>query len=347
MEIHWTYDGCDQEDEARIERYWEREQIELEGKIAQVLDVPSELRMAVEREEATSSWQVHAALHFPGRTLVSNRVGNAPEETLDNVLRELAAQLDRVDDSPAAVADRREGVQEMLPSLVAWRKQGRSEAFMSFLVPVVTTFGSYVQRELQVRENEGTLSGEEISTNDVLDEVLVQAWEQFNGRQNKVPLDLWLVRLADQAIDRLGAQVADESIDDEQPEPSRESRESERDEWIEQVSYPESIELSELLTDGPGIDTWDGLELETKQAHLAEMLGSLARERRQAFVLNLAHGFNVAEIADFQNRTTEQVETDIASAVAEVRRYVIDQQTPDREDPFAKADMREQQRRKF
>jgi len=347
MEIHWIYDGCDQEDEARVERCWDRGRIELEGKLAQLFDVPSELRMAVEQNDTPPEWEVHAALHLPGRTLVASSAAGTPEDALRQVLHGLAEEIDQDgDDPPVAATERREGIAEMLPMLRSWRSEGRSRAFMSFLVPVVETIGPYVQRELRIRENEGRLNGEEISASDVLDEVLILAWDQFNGTQNVTPLDLWLVRLAEQVMDRQGAQRADESLDDECPDPSREPRESQTDEWIEQASYPETIELSELLSDGPSVDTWDDLELETKQAHLAAMLGQLDREQRQAFVLNVAHGFDPATIADFQNRTVAQVEDDIARTTAEIRRYLMDEQTPDREEPFAQAEIREQRRRK-
>ena len=346
MEIHWTYEGCDREDELQIELYWDRERIELEAKIAQLFDVPSELRMAVEHAGSASAWEIHAALHLPGRTLVTQSKANTPEGAIDRVLNGLAEEIDRHQDAPLSDIQRREGLEEMLPVLQSWRSQGRSRSFMSFLAPVVETFGPYVQRELLVRENEGTLTGERVSTTDILDEVLVQVWDQFHGRPDETPLDLWLVRLADQVIDRLSSQMADQSINDESPAPSRESREAERDEWIEQASYPETIELSELLTDGPGIDSWDDLEMDTKQAHLAAMLSKLDREQRQAFVLNVAHGFNLAEIADFQNRTVDQVESDISRATAEIRRYSINEQTPDQEDPFIKEEMRDRHRRK-
>ncbi len=346
MEIHWTYEGCDRENELQIERYWDREQIELQGKIAQLFDVPSELRMAVKSADSGPPWEIHAALHLPGRTLVTHGIANAPEDSIDRILNGLAEEIDRQQDAPRSDVQRREGLEEMLPVLQSWHSQKRSRSFMSFLAPVVGSFGPYVQHELQVRENEGMLTGEKISVADVLNEVLVQGWDQFHSRPDEAPLDLWLVRLADQVMDRLSKEMADQSIDDESLAPSRESRDAERDEWIEHASYPETIELSELLAGSPGVDSWDDLEMDSKQAHLAAMLGKLAREQRQAFVLNLAHGFNFAEIADFQNRAVDQVESDIARATAEIRRYSVDEQTAEQEEPFIQEEMRERQRRK-
>jgi DNA-directed RNA polymerase specialized sigma24 family protein len=347
MEMHWTYEGCDTEDEARIERYWDRQRIELDGKLAELVDVPSELRLAVECLDSVPEWTIHAALHVPGRTLVAQSTTRSPEQCIDLVIRGLAEEIDRLHDAPTSVVQRREGLDEMLPLLTTWRSQARSRSFMSFLSPIVETLGSYVQRELQIREREGAVSSEGLSAVDILDEVLIRAWDQFFDRPGEMPLDLWLVRLSDQVLDQMGQRVADESIDDEHPTPSRESRESERDEWIEQATYPETIALSELLPDGPGIDSWDDLELDAKQAHLAAMLANLDREQRQAFVLSVAHGYDLAEIADFQDRPVDQVESDIAQATTEIRRHLVDEQAPEQEEPFIRAEIRERQRRRW
>jgi len=123
-----------------------------------------------------------------------------------------------------------------------------------------------------------------------------------------------------------------ESLDDEQPLPAAEIRESLRDEWVEQASYPEVVELSDLLAGGEQPDFWDDLDMESKQTRLAEMLGVLPRTQRQALVLHVAHGFDPAEIADFQDRSTEQVEEDIATARLTLERRLWQSDLDDRQE---------------
>ena len=48
MQIHWTFEGCDEQDEVRIERCWEDRQLELEAKLASLQDEANELRIAVQ-----------------------------------------------------------------------------------------------------------------------------------------------------------------------------------------------------------------------------------------------------------------------------------------------------------
>ena len=49
-----------------------------------------------------------------------------------------------------------------------------------------------------------------------------------------------------------------------------------------------------------GVDAWD--RLSAAEGRLAEALGKLPRDRRQALVLSLIEGFTAEEIADFQGR---------------------------------------------
>jgi DNA-directed RNA polymerase specialized sigma24 family protein len=346
MQIHWTYEGCSEQEIARIAAYWDRVQNELAGKIAELPDVPSELRIAVENGESDIPWEVQAALHVPGNTLVAEGKARTPEKVLDQVLHGLATAIDEVESVPASFTWRRDGLADMVNVLENYRsRETRSEAFLSFLAPLVASLGPYVHHELVIRERDGTLTADQLSVADVLDQVLIDAWDLFPARNKHRPLDLWLVQLADAVIGRAENQTGQESLENEISE-SPENNGSNWEEWAELATYPEEIELRELLPDEPGIDVWDGFDLETKQAHLSQMLSQLSRERRQAFVLNTAHGFNSAEIADFQDRPLQAVEEDIAAAATAIRRYVFDERSTDIEETFVRRELRDYGRRR-
>ena len=345
MRIDWIYEGCDEHDVPAIEEYWEQVKLELDGKLAELSDAPTELRIAVERDDSNPTWEINAALHLPGRTLVATGTAPRPESALDIVLHGLAEQVDSLEDNPERMTERRQGTEGVLELLKGWHTENRSQAFLSFITPLIASVGPYVQRELRVREIEEQAIGEQISTSDILDEVLLQSWERFGHHHKQQAFDLWLVQLADEALDRLCRHVAEESID-ETTEMRDDSLSDGGDSWVERVSYPETIELSELLPAGPGIETWDSLDLDAKETHLSEMLSALERDQRQAFVLNLAHGFSAAEIADFQDRAATDVEEDIARAKMSIRRWLVDEETPDQEEPFVREEMRNQKRRR-
>jgi DNA-directed RNA polymerase specialized sigma24 family protein len=345
MQVDWTYYGCDEHDVPVWEEHWDRVRMELEAKIAELSDVPVELRFAVDQSDANPAWEIQAALHIPGHTIVASAEGQIPAKTLEAVLRELAAGIDEVQQCTFRPIHRRQGAHNVLPLLEAWRDQDKSKAFLSFVAPFVSALGPYVDQELRLREIDGTLAGEEVDSSDVLDEVLLLSWEEFARRKDDSALELWLFQLADRVIERLGQQMAAQSLDEESAGATDDSRMMDDEAWVEHVSYPETIEIAELIPDGPGIETWDSLDIETKQTHLSTMLGQLERDQRQAFVLNVAHGFSIPEISDFQDRPVAEIESDIASATALLKRQIGDEESPDREEAYSRGDMRRKQHR--
>jgi DNA-directed RNA polymerase specialized sigma24 family protein len=109
--------------------------------------------------------------------------------------------------------------------------------------------------------------------------------------------------------------------------------------------YAETVELGELLPGNWGGAAWDGMDVEVKQAHLASLFAKMSREQRQAFVLNVVDGFNVAEIADFQGRKVAAVQADIAAATTNVQRQLQLEESPDAEEPFARRELRQFRRK--
>ena len=344
MQIHWTCEGCDQDDETRLEQHWEKVQRELDGKLAALTEVASELRLAVYHEDSGPPWQIHAALHLPGHALVAESRGRTCEESLNRILNELSDRIDRMDETPQLVPLQLRQTQEMLPFLAQCKQQKRSRAFFSFVAPIVETLTPYVQQELQIRERD-EVGSNGLTTTDVLDETLLRAWDRFADRAGELPLNLWLVQLVDQVLDESDEDVVGQSLDDEQIDRVNGWVGADQDEWVEQASYPEAIDLAELLPGDGGVDAWDRMEANIKQAHLAEILGEMPRERRQAFVLNLAHGYNAAEIADFQDRTADEVKADIVRATGEVRRAVTEASAPDLQERFDRAKGRDRETR--
>jgi DNA-directed RNA polymerase specialized sigma24 family protein len=349
MKIDWTFDDCDDADEAQFEQEWQRVQIQLEGKLAEMPDPASHLRFAVVQGDENPRWTIHAALHMPAVTLFAVGAAQSRREALDQLVAQLAQRIDQADDAPIQLLQRREGLEEITSLLGEWRAQGRSEAFLSFLLPIVTSLGPYIQRELQLRESEDTPAVAEVSAFDVMDDVLVAAWERYSQRDKRVSLDLWLTALADEVLDRLSDSPVSDSLDDELDTPLAESRQflgDEWDEWIERVAYRESIAMGELLPGQPRIGAWDDMDWEEKQSHMAELLRGLDRQQRQAVVFNLVYGYSPAQIGDFQSRDVADVEVDIAQGINSMRHNFHRHEEDDWEEAFARQQLRSRRGRK-
>jgi len=330
MHIHWTYDGCDEQDEYRIEDYWRSRNLELESKLAALEDEPTELRIAVCQGEDPVLWEVQAALHVDTRTLDATSTSGKMELALDRVLHTLAEKLDRLDEESTA-APGEETSRDVVPLLQQARQSGQSKAFLSHLVPMVSEVQSYARRELHLRQIEDDLPSEQITVADVLDEVIVRAWEQFPRRPETRSMELWLFGLVDEVLAQPNRPVVNESLDEPEELATGEIREAWRDEWIERID-DETTSAAELLPGVASVDDWDDYAADGKHLQLAEMLAQLPRDRRQAFILHAANGFGANEIADFQDRSEEVVVADIALAKQTIEHHLKETELDDIEE---------------
>jgi DNA-directed RNA polymerase specialized sigma24 family protein len=311
MQVHWAYFGCGKEAEEQLQRCWEDEQRRLHSRLDALADEPAELEIVASRQDEPPPWQIQSALHLPARTVVVRAAQNAPDRALENVVSGLIDEIDRLAEQPEQVTRRREGLHGIVPILGQCRQEGRSDVFFSWLAPAVASLAAHVRRELRIRELESGLGTGQIVPADVLNEVFVRAYDEFERRPGKLPLDLWLLQLAEEVLEQSSRTLAEESLDEQVRKPSTEARESSRDSWTEWATSSETIELGELLPGMPAADKWDTLDLETKKVQTDRMLARVPRQQRQALILNTVYGFSPAELADFQNRSEEDVLADV------------------------------------
>ena len=205
------------------------------------------------------------------------------------------------------------------------RRRGRSHDFVRLLLPLLRSLSRYARRELRTRLAAGDLPGGHTTVGELLDEVTVAAWDGFARRPQNQPLDLWLLQLIDQALQRACEPIAQQSLDERQAILDSEARDAFRSEWVEMPSEMESIELSSLIPAHSSVGAWDELDIETKQANLDEIFAQLPRLQRQSLMLHVVEGYDRAEIADFQSRPREEVDSDLASAERTVRRIFQEQ----------------------
>jgi len=203
VSTQWIYYGCNEEDEARIASCWRNTSGVLSSKTADVADIPSQVCAVAEKNDAEPKWILRATLQTPDAAIASEGAGETVDAAVDSLLFGLTQELDRLREEPATVVRERQGVATLAAALAGWRALGRSQAFISFLLPLMASIAPYVRRELRSRHIRGDSSGRTVSPYDVLDEVLLQAWEEFPNRNENQTLSLWLISLADQVIERL------------------------------------------------------------------------------------------------------------------------------------------------
>lgn len=337
MRIDWTDTGLTRDDERAIEGIWQEIQPAFEARVAAAPETDAELLIGVSRphdDEKTGEWEAFATLNLPSDTLAAESAQGDLRAAIEDIVGQLTRQLDELQEQATTVARRRQGLEGVLPILHRFRAAGRSENFFTFLQPLLRTFRSYVRRELAVLRTEGATSGEGVESSDVLDDVLLRAWERFDRRPKNGRFDLWLLKLINESLARVRDEVPHESLEERVPDPDREPLETVyQDTWIEQEDDPEGVELAEVLAGAESLSDWDRADTDGKQTGLARMLGDLSPSQRHAIVLSAAEGYEPAEIADIQDRSVDEVLADLAIARDELRRqYQRDGELDDVED---------------
>ncbi len=109
-------------------------------------------------------------------------------------------------------------------------------------------------------EQDGTLHRGELSVNDLLDQVVILAYERFKDRPRKVSLDLWLTDLVQDALEQWIKQEprphvsleerAEEFLPDEPP------RDDDEEWWAELMGEEETLRLEDLIPDPEGTEPW-------------------------------------------------------------------------------------------
>jgi len=188
----------------------------------QVEDFPQhDLRILIEWNNRSNDYSVKTTLLLPGRTLVCNEHDPVMHAAFERCVASLEASATEYKSSLNRVAERQKlekGTQkEILPltpvdplALADAVRAGDYAAFRiaiaGFEDPLRLRAGRWVERypEVQARMGHG------LEINDVVDEVFLDAFEQFEHRPNDVPLGDWLGNLLDPAVRALAAHPDEE-----------------------------------------------------------------------------------------------------------------------------------------
>ncbi len=181
----------------------------------------------------------------------------------------------------------------------------------------------YVDRELQYRRNNGTLTPDAVTREEVVDEVVVAALGEENGKPQVLGLEPWLYRLALRAIDQIAAGNSEkvETVSWEQPARGVNVRGS--DESFLQYHQPDEVITRREITADRRLSTPEQIAASDEMIDQVEgALRDAKREERDAFILYAVEGFTPEDIAAISDRKLDDVNRSLASARAHVRKRV-------------------------
>lgn len=180
---------------------------------------------------------------------------------------------------------------------------------------------SFVERELRYRQALGMLTRDQVTKEEVIDEVIVAALGDEEERPELLSLERWLYRLAIRAIGRLSSENGEAVTAVPLEASARRQNVKASDEPMLQYHQPDELFLTEEIIPDRRAPTPEEVAYSDEMINLVEAaLLCAGREDREAFILYAIEGFTVSEIAAITDRTAEQVRASIHAAREHLRK---------------------------
>ena len=172
----------------------------------------------------------------------------------------------------------------------------------------------FVDRELRYRVASGQIREDQITREEVIDEVMVSALSHEEGKPEELSLESWFYRLALRALRRLteaNADTATISLDASARTPNVTGS----DENLLQYHQPDdSLQEENVIADQNAATPEEIVSNEEMVGQLDSVLQGVAAEDRESFVLYTLEGFTVEEIARIADRSPDRIRTSIQHA---------------------------------
>ncbi|HLW55420.1 MAG TPA: sigma-70 family RNA polymerase sigma factor [Candidatus Angelobacter sp.] len=180
----------------------------------------------------------------------------------------------------------------------------------------------FVDAELQVRAANGQIREDQVTSEEVIDEVMVSALSHEDGRAALLTPESWFHRLALQAIRHLiksNADTGDLSLD----APARMQNVSGSDENLLQYHQPDDRLQEENVIRDDNVRTPEQIFSDEEMvSQLDLILQEVKTADREAFVLYTLEGFTVEEISRLASRPAEQVRKSIQHARERIQQHL-------------------------
>ena len=326
MKVHWAYHNCGDALKVEIRDYANKKLSRLERLLVRFRPALRELSLTVyrNRQARGDRFEARGVLHLPTRTLASEEQAPSWREAVDRAFDELVEQVRRHKEKLRGdwVYKRKNRQREELlaagPLLTRDREQSRRRAFYQLLAPMMRTVESHARRELRVMELEGRVRRGEFGVVDVVDEVLLRAWYQYDERPTHLELDAWLMKILHKVLAQLGKEPMNASL--EEPVPWEEPRKDEEDIAYGEAELPT---LADVLTVNEEARSWERIDSDEQRKIVEQELSQLDQRQRETLLAHVLDGFDTAEIAMIQDRDEREVVTEIRTAREALRKGVV------------------------
>jgi len=318
MSDHMVFQGCTEQEREGIRSYWQRKRPRLERLLTRFPEDQRELRLTV--THLPKRHDLRAVLLLPTGSLAAEASSQSTWEAVDAVTDKLVGEIRRHRELIRHEnLYRHKQRREELPRRAAAAAPpdahpSDQKAFFALLNPVIARLRHHAHQELLVAELQGRIGHEEIAVTDLLDDVLLRAWTQFDRREETESLEVWLMRLLHEVLDvqltagrtarSLSEQVGGESsADDTAVGFAAEDGLM----WEE----PPTPTFEDILPGYEGGEPWQQMAAVDQMKWVLAQLSGVSASQRRAFTLHLLEGWEPDEIAMTQGRSSDEVRRDI------------------------------------
>jgi len=178
----------------------------------------------------------------------------------------------------------------------------------------------FVDRELRYRVATGQIREDQISREEVIDEVMVSALSHEEEKPDGLSMESWLFRLALRAVRRL-AQATVDTANVSLDAPAGTPNVTGSDENVLQYHQPDdSLREESVIRDENARTPEEILASEEMVSQLDLVLHEVSPQAREAFVLFTLEGFTVDEIARITDQSADRIRKSIRHAREQIQR---------------------------
>jgi RNA polymerase sigma factor (sigma-70 family) len=304
----------------------------------QAKDFPQDLvflRLLVEEMAARKLYHVAITLELPGRTLATKEERHDVNDTIRDAFAEIERQLEKYKASlrgehlwkrPARRAQaRREKKIEPVPA-----QERRRELLTGLIDQHLKKLHNFVRREIAYYQANGDLLPGELTASDVVDAVVLRAYDEFVKAQTNLDLDRWLIKLAIEYLESEVTRLSAEReklvhVEEDIPEtPPAEEVSTLGEEIFDFYQPDEDLKLEDVVPDIYVPTPEEMAESRELQRCVNRTLASLPKVWRRAFMLHYIEGLSVAEVSHITEMTEDQVRRYLEYAREYLRQKLIE-----------------------
>jgi RNA polymerase sigma factor (sigma-70 family) len=205
--------------------------------------------------------------------------------------------------------------------------QEEKDEFFQQLIPLLQPLRSYIKRRLRIAYLSQQIRTPAVSSGDVLDELVLKAYEKFNRKPKGLTLEQWLYRLANEEVDhylskRSATEKRRKSLETLTQKELRTLEEmpitADADGEVWFLEELDDSEIQPLEFDAPAFDETPEQQLERREQILQVIrtLAKLSERERTVFDLYVIEGFSKEAVANITHVPADEVPS-IAETVKE------------------------------